>query len=710
MLRGARGVVFRILLATAFALIAVLWPQASHAADRFAIVSLDLAAARGEAPTHLCVVTATKSPRTRQTLSELLQETPSDEGNGRNRRSWLVSPVAWGGDAESAERQRCTQEPGGDCRPKVELPPGLAEAGELYVACTPDSLTEGATDEGPRPVFVLLEHLEGSPPRVESLRLAGGVATIGVTADLDHVLVTARSLGGHYLPDKISARGLDDSGDDTSRVGPPRRNIALKLRPRCDFVEVRLPATRLSPADRDRLSVRVHGLPYDVDRCVGPLTGAEVLQVRIPPAPLGVGSIDVDLAATDDGRAAARYGASWEGEWPRAPFPLQWNQISFTWTRPKCIYPADRCPTATLSTGTPCTATIVEGEDEGCRYRCPGTVGDDALDLQFPLEVNFRKTDPVQKWEDKLVQNGQTLTSYVPTDELYLNANVNGWRTNEPANRIKEIEVFGEDGGVHRYSVSHVPNLQLKVPGASCEPIAFHIRGDRAHEDAVATVDNGQIEFGNPRRTTRRLGVNMFLGAGGGPAWSGAGNTDVPPVYFSGLAMLALQYRPRPPGWARFGFELRVGGTLGRWGASVDTAQDNAEPERNGTETDQEVRVFQWGRVLFEPGVVFAAHQRFGIGAGFGMGFSFPLRSRDDLTGDNLNFIYSPSIDGRFYIRNWVALVLQFRGVFGESAFRVRTSTVAEDDPENPPTAEDPRVEARRARSLLTVFGVMFGF
>lgn len=688
----------------------------AHADDRYGVVTLDLKAQLGDAPTHLCVVSEAKGPRTRQALGELLEAEPGNGGPGvATRRTWFVKPEVWGGDRDSAEQLRCSEDPLGDCRPRIELPPGLSQSNDLYVACTPDSLTQGNLEQGPRPLFILLEHLEGSPPSVESVRLAGGVATIGVQANLEQVLVTARSLGGHYLPDKVSVRGVSDSRGDASDVGPPRRNIELLLRPRCEFVEVRLPRTRLRPGDRDRLAVRVHGMDFDVDRCVGPLTGAEVLQVRVPQAPLGVGAIDLDLAATEEGKAAARYGASWEGSWPKTPFALQFNQVSFTWVPPKCIYPKSACPTAQLDTGTSCEATraATKGGGSQCTYRCPGSVTDDAIDLSFPLTVTFRKENPVQEWNEKLLQNGQILRSYVAPEDIYLNTNVNGWRTNEPANQIKEIEIFGEDGGVHRYSVSHVPNLQMKVPGATCEPIPFHIRGDRAHEDAVATVEDGQIDFGDPRRTARRFGVNLTAAIGGGPAWSDSALPtagDAPPVYFSGLGMLALQYRPRPPGWSRFGWELRLGGTLGRWGIIETDAETD--------ETTGEQRL-GWARVLMEPGVVFAAHQRVGIGTGIGLGFSFPFRRNNtQITGETLNFIWSPSLDGRFYIRKWVALMVQFRGVFGEKAF---VNPGAEElmmtsdgqcffasDPSN--VGDCPDTETEKARSLIVLFGVNFQF
>jgi hypothetical protein len=578
------------------------------------------------------------------------------------------------------------------------------------VACTSDSLSAAEGTKDPRPLFTLLEHLEGSPPSIDSVRLTGGVATIGVRANLDQVIVTARSLGGHYLPHARSERGADETTADEGE--PVRKLVSLVLTPRCHVVEVTLPRTRLKPADRSRLAVRVHGVELDTERCVGTLTGTGTLQVRVPQAPLQVGTLDIDLAATEGGKAAARFGARWEGRWPRAPFALQFNQVNFTWRPPECIYPADRCPAVTLESGTACTATVT---DDGCDYRCPGTVDDAAVDLELPLEVTFEKDKPHQRWTDTLAVNGQTLTSYVPADQIYLDANVNAWNTNEPGSRITDVELFGEDGEVHRYGVTHVPNLQLKVPGASCEPIRFRPRGDRDYDEALASIRAGSIDFGKPERTARRIAFKLYLAAGGGPAWSDTfGPNDLPPVYFSALGQLGLQFRSRKPGWSRVGWELRVGGTLGRWGSRLVEEQETPEeelPEEGAgetptTTTDEQLRAFGWARVMFEPGVVVAATHRIEVGTGFGVGFSFPIRQDEDLTGDRINFIWTPSIDARYKIRRWAALMLQFRGVFGERAFTV---TGVQPSTDSGATA-DPSKDADKARSLLILFGTAFSF
>jgi hypothetical protein len=115
--------------------------------------------------------------------------------------------------------------------------------------------------------------------------------------------------------------------------------------------------------------------------------------------------------------------------------------------------------------------------------------------------------------------------------------------------------------------------------------------------------------------------------------------------------------------------------------------------------------------VFFEPGVVVAATHRIEVGAGFGAGFSFPIRQDEDLTGDRINFIWTPSIDARYKIRRWAALMLQFRGVFGERAFTV-TGVQPSADSEGTGTtgSTDPSKDADKARSLLVLFGTAFSF
>jgi hypothetical protein len=688
-------------------LLLLAFPQAASASEGYGVVTLDLRPEGTDVPTHLCVVSEGKGARTRKTLRDVLEATADSSGGST---TWRVKPSVWNAEEASVESLRCSDSPSADCRPRIELPSGLTGQDELHVACTADSLTQGGDDQEPRPLFVLLEFLEGSPPKIDSVRLAGGIASIGVMGPpFDRVIVTARSLGGFYRPHGRSERGRSEdlgmSAEDSARS----TSIKLGLTPRCRMVEVRLPRTRVKATDRDRLQVRVNGTNLAPGRCVGNLVGSEVIQVRMPPAPLRVGSIDVELAATDEGAAAARFGGSFEGEWPKSPMSLDFKQVTFNWRRPACIYPRDSCPAASLETGTTCAAKVTE---TGCAYTCPGEfVTEQALDLDLPQQVTFEKDDPNQRWTDTLAQNGQVLTSFVPADEVYLAANINEWETNIPDNKIDQIVLFGEDGAERSYGVTHLDRLLLRVPGAglqgrggTCENVRFKPRGDRGYDELVATVEDGQLVLGRPERGARMVSFNLSLLMGGGPAWTG--NLERPPIYFSGLAMFAVRVRPRRRGWNRVGFELRAGGTLGSWGVPL-VDDEEAEPSppmrelegENTTTTESGEARIGWARILFEPGVVVSLHERIALGGGFGMGFSLPYRGGDEITGDTLNFITSPNLDLRFRLRRWLRLVVQFRGVFGEKEFE----RPAEDEGNRPKPGD-------QAQSLLVLGGLQAQF
>ncbi len=252
-----------------YALVCTLWLFAldARADQRYGKVSLDLQAGNAEVPTHLCVVSASRSDFADKRLWTVLEPDPDEvaSSTGRTSKSWRVKPSVWQGDQASVDNRRCADDPITDCRPRVELPGELARQTDLYVACRADRLTEGGAAKEPRPLFILLEFLGGSPPEIESIDLAGGVASIGVFgASVDQVEVTARSLGGHYLPHQRSQQG-QRVGREVKTQGPRRTSIRLDLESRCRVLNVRLPRNRVTPDDRDRLSVRVHGISIDVD-------------------------------------------------------------------------------------------------------------------------------------------------------------------------------------------------------------------------------------------------------------------------------------------------------------------------------------------------------------------------------------------------------------------------------------------------------------
>ncbi|HET6581780.1 MAG TPA: hypothetical protein VFG69_00010 [Nannocystaceae bacterium] len=718
----------RLIAAFACAFV-MLFAATASAQDRHGNVTFDLQAEGGELPTHLCVVSEARSARARDSLWDLLEaeaksstDKPSPAGGGR---SWRVRPKAWSGLDDSAEHQRCAAGPIGDCRPHVELQSSLTPKDDFFVACTADSANEGGVVGDPRPLFVLLEHHEASPPQIETIRLAGGVATVGVAADVHHGRITARIIGGGYLADQRAEIGVREESESTRGSEVRSVLIVLTVTPLCRVVELTLPRTTLHPTDRERLRVRAHGVDLDVDKCVGPLLGTEVLQVRLPKAPLGVGHIDVELGGARKNRPTAQFGGRYEGAWPKPPFALQFKQVTFTWKPPKCIYPADRCPSATLENGTVCAPTVTSS---GCEYRCPGEVDDAASDIVLPLAVTFEKEEPTQRWTDKLARSGQTLTSYVPADEIYLNANVNDWTTDVPDNTIRGVEIYGEDGTAHYYGVTPLETrkptaadqgvvegdmpvrpraFRLPVPGASCEPIRYKPVGDRTYEEREAQVKNGNLEFREEWRAVRRVGFNVTLAAGGGPAFStyrepGASSQ----VYFSGLGMFALEIRPKQPKFARLAVELRFGGTLGRYALTEQPAEDDDSqsdaPQRTvppDLAAESQTRASGWARILAEPGLVVSAHQRVSVGFGFGLGMALPFRTNENLLGDRLRFIYSPNIDLRFRVRKWLKLVLQFRGVLNEQPFKQG----------NPFRPEGVKTEDWSG-SFITLFGVQASF
>lgn len=669
---------WRMWLWCALTLLACLLPRELWAARPYGVVTVDLRPEIGEVPTHLCVVSQGQGPRTRQRLSELAQAQADEPG------SLILDPALWGGAGERA----C--EAGGRCLPRVELPvaqrgaqAGREPAEHLFVACTADSLVAEERARDPRVLVMMLEHLEGSPPLLESLKLAGGVVTIGVQADLSRIVVTARSLGGHYAAHSRAFRA--EEANDGSEL------VVLPIAPRCHAMEVELPAVRLRESDRVRLELRAHGVDLDPNSCVGPLRGTSRMRVQLPRAQ-GFGRLEVELPPRAGEQATAtRFATDWNTAWPEGELVLAPHQLAFTWSPPACVWELGTCPTATLEGGVACEATPLD--DGTCQYLCPGSASDEEwIDVSPPVAVTFSKSGPEQRWSETLQRPGQVLSSYVRDDQIYLHADVSAWRRDVPGSRITHVELLENDGSARRYGVSEVEELQILAPRASCEPLRYRLVGDRRYLESAAPVRSGQVEFGEVHKTQRLMSFNLLLVQGGGLAFTYGGAPDNlhTPTYWTFLGQLAVNIRPRDPRLARVAYELRIGGTIGQWGYFGA-----------GSANDIERRVSQklaWARLLAEPAVVVNVIPSLAFGAGVGVGGSWPINNNFIPNTGRFSLLLAPSLDARFALRRWVSLVVQGRLIFGERSFVtdvVGTNTATQSYPN---------------MSLVGLYGVQFSF
>ena len=684
-------------VAVVIGLVILALPLDALAAKPYGVVTVDLRPEVGEVPTHLCVVSQGKGPRTRGSLSEILVSTAGSNSDPEARGEMIIDPSTWGGDPSD---QAC--EAGGLCLPQIELPFAGADARDLWVACTTDSLVSDRSPRNPRLLVMMLEHLEGSPPLLESVKLTGGVATVGVQADLSQIVVTARSLGGHY--DAHSRAFRTERGSERSEL------VILPIAPRCHGVQVELPGVRLRESDRDRLVLRADEVVLDPDTCVGPLRGSTRMRVELPRAE-GFGRLEVELPPRDGERpTATRFAANWDTAWPEGYLHLEPHQIAFIWSPPACVWPTGTCPTATIEGGISCTASPLE--DGSCQYLCPGEEGDGTeaqewVELTPPLAVSFKKDDPDQRWTEILQRPGQTLSSYVPAEQIYLDADISGWRPRIPGNRISHVELLDHDGGTRRYAVSdvsmgtvgaakHTPDrthLRILAPGASCDPLRYHLVGDRRYREGSAPVEDGAVGFGDVHRTARLLTFNVVLAQGGGPAiaYGGPPSNVSNPVYFVVQGQLAANFRPRNPRWSRVAYEIRIGGTVGQWGYYG--------PGNIGESSRRVSNKVPWARLLFEPAVVVDVIPPLAVGVGVGVGGSWPINNRDIANTNRFPLIVSPSLDLRFAIRRWVSLVLQGRVIFGEET-QIATEIIADLVRYN----HFPNV------SLIGLYGIQFSF
>ena len=669
----------RALLVCALLVLSCWLPARAWAARPYGVVTVDLRPEVGDVPTHLCVVSQGQGPRTRHRLSELIGD-GEDEGQGE--AAPLEESEAAAAAALSSDAQVC--EAGGACLPRVELPLADQQANDLFVACTTDSLVSDADTREPRVLVMMLEHLEGSPPLLESVRLTGGVVTVGVQADLSRIVVTARSLGGHYDAHTRAFRA--EEGSDQSEL------VVLPIAPRCHTVEIELPGVRLRESDRERMIVRADEVELDPESCVGPLRGSARMRVALPRADR-FGRLEVELPPTEDeAPTATRFAASWDTAWPEGELRLDPHQISFSWSPPACIWPSGTCPSATIEGGISCEATALD--DGSCRYLCPGSAArDEWVDLSPPVAVTFEKDDPHQRWTEILQRPGQTLSAYVSNDQIYLGADLSGWRTGVPGNRISHVELLGNDGGSRRYAVEEVDRLRILAPGASCDPLRFRLVGDRRYREGSAKVRAGAVEFGSVHKTARLLTFNLLLAQGGGPAiaYGGAPGDLSHPIYFAAVGQLAANFRPRDPRYSRVAYELRIGGTIGQWGY-FGPGSIGDDPRRVTTK-------IAWSRLLFEPAVVVDVVAPLSLSFGFGVGTSWPINSSELANTDRFSWVLSPSADARLAIRRWISLVLQGRVLLREQ------TAVAVDI-----VGSEPRYERFNNVSLLGVYGVQFNF
>ncbi len=633
----------------ALALVAMAWlvSAEARAADPFGVVTVDLRPQAGEVPTHICVVSQDAGPRTRNKLAEFLDAKALDDG------TLELLPEAWG--ASERNTDSCTGEGGASCVPRLKLPLGSDKASDLHAACSADSLLSAEGSERPRLLVLLLEHLEGSPPAIESLNLTGGVATIGVKANLRRIVVTARSLGGHYVPHERSYRA-ERSGLDSTL-------IVLPITPRCRTIDLVLPGARVRSDDRERMGLRVYGSKLDVVSCIGPLRGSSKMSVRVPRAPSEGGSLEVFIDPREGEQpAATRFGGRWDGAWPPSRFELAAEQIGFSWQRPECVYPDNECPVAVLEGGVECSSTSLEGS---CHYMCPGQVDDSQIvEIEFPVAVTFKKDGPRQTWTDILQRPGQTLVSYVPGDQIYLDAELESWSTRVPGSRVSDFEILGNDGSVRRYGVGGADTLHVHVPGATCEPVRYKLVGDRKYKEGVAEIRDGKLDFGAAHQTARLMSFNLMLAQGGGPAIIlGRAPNVATEVYFVVEAQLAASFRPRKAKYSRVAGELRLGGNIGQWGFYG--------PETVGDDPRRVRSKIAWARFLIEPAVVVNVVHPLALSVGVGVGSSWPIRGADVATTDRFGLILAPSLSARFYVRRWLSFVLQGRAMFLE-----RTSLV----------------------------------
>jgi hypothetical protein len=614
--------------------VATLHPAVASAGDDYGVVTIELEPEIGDVPTDVCVVSAAESPRARTGVqSAMLGDAigPSADGvHGLSRSFW----------AHGAKQTACGED---GCAPQVRLPGGSGGA-ELWAACTSDSLLREGSQRARRLLVLMLDHLEGSPPQVEAVKLTGGIVTVGVRARLRDIVVTARSLGGHFQPQVRSVRGemMGDSG----------KLVRLPIRPRCEWIDVAIPPGTPGPIS----AVQSHAGALDVTACVAEGRSDDRVRLLVPRAEAG-GRVRVSTGPSED---TSVFSGEWRGAWPAEQLSLEAQQVQFSWRSPECVYPRDECPAAEVDGGVACASTLTE---QGCHYRCPP--GDDpSLSVSTPSAVTFTDGRTGQQWSEILQRSDQVLDGFVDRDRVDLVADVSQWERDVPGDRVTHLEVLGTDGSVRRYTVQGVDEVRVRAPDAGCEPLRYRVIGDRKHREGTAAVVDGEVEIPPPQSSARAVSFMIHVLQGGGPTlpFGGVPLEIVTPVYFAGMAQVIGALRPRKPKLARLSIELRVGGTVGQWGYFSPASIDAAEP---GEKVQSRERTI-WARFLVEPGLMTDVWGPLALGAGVGFGSSWPIRANDVGETSRFAFLVSPWIEGRVRLRSWLYLSGQARVVLGE--------------------------------------------
>lgn len=615
-------------------------PRAQARGRDYGVVTLDLRPERGDVPTHLCVVSEVAGPRARQRLGQLMRGAPNALGEVElNTELW----------PEFEAVPTCASP--GVCAPRIRVPGSQVSAQDFAVACVKDDLKSNRVERDPRLLVLMLEHLEGSPPALDSLNLAGGVATIGVQLDLSRVVVTARSLGGHYAPHDRSYHAEVSDGS--------RKMVGLPLSPRCAWTALLLPGAQISEAQRARLRLVAQGRSMGAERCIGPLDGSSTLRAMLPPGD-GTGQILLERRAKEGASDpdALTFRGQWRGRWPDELLELSPLRIHFRWRAPECIYPRGQCPAATLSSGQVCSAVY---RNELCHYSCPGQDKPaDGERIRLPVAVTFQKKRPVQRWSDTIDSPGQILSSYVDPSRRFLRADLRGWQTQISGSQVNYIDMLTSDGSTQRHAVQGRKVMDLRAPHASCELMRYRYGGDREYREQLAPIRDGKVVLAPPSSSARLVRFAVSLVQGGGPSFLNTKENKLllPPTNYMGLLQLNMNVRPVRPKLARLSWDLRVGASLAQWGyfeGPVGTVERTVDAR------------LAWVRFMagFAAGVDLWPRVRASVGVDFGG--SWPLKFQKVFPVQRNNFLVIPSVGVEVQIRRNIALDLQARGIIGES-------------------------------------------